>query len=193
MAYTALMSMKKKKNVIVIAICMISCFIMYQLYFFLTLSSETRNINRIIPVIDHDRRKELHVRSEADQFINENGVIRGVYYKQMPAYRPAGGEFKCLHSDKKIPYEQVNDDYCDCDDSTDEPSTRACPNGTFYCETQHRLKPINMISTSKVNDGICDCCDGSDEWLHKPSDKIKVLSQSHSNHRHFVTECENVC
>jgi len=90
------------------------------------------------------------------------GRPRGVSIERASLYQGGGTEFKCLSSGQVIPLEHVNDDYCDCEDGSDEPGTSACPNGLFYCEN----KPYkgSYIISSRVNDGICDCCDGSDEY-----------------------------
>lgn len=69
---------------------------------------------------------------------------------------------KCRNGSKKFTRAQLNDDFCDCPDGTDEPGTSACPHGKFYCVNVGHL-PVSLHS-SKVNDGICDCCDGSDEY-----------------------------
>lgn len=86
---------------------------------------------------------------------------RGVSLEKASFYE-GGTEFKCLSNGRVIPMEHVNDDYCDCEDGSDEPGTSACSNGLFYCEN----KPYtgSYIISSRVNDGICDCCDGSDEY-----------------------------
>ncbi|KAK1411059.1 hypothetical protein QVD17_37603 [Tagetes erecta] len=71
------------------------------------------------------------------------------------------GTIKCKDGSKTFTKAQLNDDFCDCSDGTDEPGTSACPAGKFYCRnTGHN--PVSIFS-SRVNDGICDCCDGSDE------------------------------
>lgn len=90
-------------------------------------------------------------------------AIRGVNPSQSSLYENKSGFFHCLNSTQKIPYSSLNDDFCDCDDGTDEPGTAACDQSTFYCENVGYI-PKN-IPSSHVNDGICDCCDGSDEWL----------------------------
>ncbi|CAL8327326.1 unnamed protein product [Lota lota] len=87
--------------------------------------------------------------------------IRGISLSYKRFYRERKS-FLCIDGSKMILFEQVNDDYCDCEDGSDEPGTAACPNGRFYC--------INLgfhpqyIPSSRVNDGICDCCDASDEY-----------------------------
>jgi protein kinase C substrate 80K-H len=86
---------------------------------------------------------------------------RGVRVELGSVYNPAA-DFGCLDGSGTIPFIQVNDDYCDCDDGSDEPGTAVCPNGKFYCENKGH-NPL-VLPSSRVNDGICDCCDGSDEW-----------------------------
>ncbi|CAH8279863.1 unnamed protein product [Arabidopsis lyrata] len=77
-------------------------------------------------------------------------------------YYKSSSEIKCKDGSKKFTKAQLNDDFCDCPDGTDEPGTSACPNGKFYCRNAGH-SPLILFS-SRVNDGICDCCDGSDEY-----------------------------
>lgn len=70
--------------------------------------------------------------------------------------------FSCFDGSAIIPIEHVNDDYCDCNDGSDEPGTNACLSGSFTCQNLGFV--ATRIPSSRVNDGICDCCDGSDEY-----------------------------
>merc|ERR1711892_375159 len=97
---------------------------------------------------------------------------KGVRAELASFYDPAA-DFKCLDGSNLIPFIQVNDDYCDCEDGSDEPGTSACPNGKFFCENAGHKALV--IPSSRVGDTVCDCCDGSDE-----SDSNKVT-------------CENTC
>ncbi|XP_046904755.1 LOW QUALITY PROTEIN: glucosidase 2 subunit beta-like [Hypomesus transpacificus] len=91
----------------------------------------------------------------------ESRKLRGISLSYKRFYRERKS-FLCIDGSKMIPFEQVNDDYCDCADGSDEPGTSACPNGRFYCANLG-FRP-HYIPSSRVNDGICDCCDASDEY-----------------------------
>ncbi|KAM9745492.1 glucosidase 2 subunit beta [Menidia menidia] len=86
---------------------------------------------------------------------------RGVPLTKLQFYEE-GKPFTCLDGSLTIPYDRINDDYCDCQDGSDEPGTAACPNGSFHC-TNAGFRPA-FIPSSRINDGICDCCDTTDEY-----------------------------
>ncbi|KAL5256381.1 hypothetical protein ACHWQZ_G011566 [Mnemiopsis leidyi] len=92
-------------------------------------------------------------------FVPVSSLPRGANPKQANLYK--GSQFQCADGSQSFPMEYVNDDYCDCQDGSDEPGTSACPNGSFFCINK-QFKG-QYISSSRVDDGICDCCDGSDE------------------------------
>lgn len=109
--------------------------------------------------------------------------IRGVDPAAASLYQPAGGMFSCIDGAKAIPFAQVNDQYCDCFDGSDEPGavlglkrgcfhagtppspashfatnfacagTAACANGKFYCANVG-FQPT-MLNSSFVDDGVC--------------------------------------
>ncbi|TKY58954.1 Glucosidase 2 subunit beta [Spatholobus suberectus] len=77
-------------------------------------------------------------------------------------YYKSSDVIRCKDGSGKFNKAQLNDDFCDCADGTDEPGTSACPGGKFYCWNTGHV-PVYLFS-SRVNDGICDCCDGTDEY-----------------------------
>ena len=51
------------------------------------------------------------------------------------------GRFWCLDNSLAMAWANVNDNYCDCPDSSDEPSTSACPAGKFFCSSNDQPIP----------------------------------------------------
>ncbi|KDP21049.1 hypothetical protein JCGZ_21520 [Jatropha curcas] len=92
-------------------------------------------------------------------------LFLGVPPQDLNYYKISSGTIKCKDGSKKFTKAQLNDDFCDCPDGTDEPGTSACPGAKFYCQNAGHI-PLLLFS-SRVNDGICDCCDGSDEYEGK--------------------------
>ena len=96
--------------------------------------------------------------SLAYSLVRSDGV--GVHPRQLEQY--SGPRFSCQDG-SKIDASQINDDFCDCADGSDEPATAACSTagGQFWCINKgHHGR---FLFSSFVNDGVCDCCDGSDE------------------------------
>ena len=52
---------------------------------------------------------------------------------------------------QEIPYKNLNDEFCDCVDGTDEPGTSACHFSKFYCTTQSEYLKNNFILSSRGN------------------------------------------
>ena len=63
--------------------------------------------------------------------------IIGIDPKLKRFYVPTDkNKFVCLDSNQEIPFDWVNDDFCDCPNGSDEPATGACQKNPFYCTTQ---------------------------------------------------------
>jgi len=123
-----------------------------------------------------------------------SGRILGLDPKLKSRYEAdKNGFWACLDNSDMIPFDRVNDDYCDCQDGSDEPSTSACPGQKFHCsKSSDSSDSSSVIPSSRVNDGVCDCCDGSDEYK-----SVKLLDRPSRERQEFIKSylppCPNTC
>ncbi|KAI0269413.1 glucosidase II beta subunit-like-domain-containing protein [Gloeopeniophorella convolvens] len=110
----------------------------------------------------------------------------GVPPSLVSKYQPKDKTWTCLDGSKTIPWAAVNDDYCDCQDGSDEPGTGACPNTLFYCVNDGHIG-ANIPST-RVNDGLCEpaCCDGSDEPAGVCTNTCAEVGEAHRKEQEAV-------
>lgn len=120
----------------------------------------------------HDNRFEQN-KPAAKRVVEVNSkrvLVKGIRIRDIDNYTKvfADQKFRCLDRSAEIPWEKLNDDYCDCSDGSDETYTTACANGKFYCTKQLRHQTGRghdiWIVSSRLNDRICDCNDCSDEF-----------------------------
>jgi protein kinase C substrate 80K-H len=57
--------------------------------------------------------------------VSHSLALKGINSSHLSFYSPVPGSspplWKCLNSSQEILYSALNDDYCDCEDGTDEP------------------------------------------------------------------------
>jgi len=116
---------------------------------------------------------------------SQTWLVRGVAHADQARYAELqlAGRFECFDGSAKFSsfVAVVNDDFCDCQDGSDEPGTSACSNRAglldgptvpgFTCGWELDAATLDehaarrrIVYRSRVNDGICDCCAGEDEW-----------------------------
>ncbi|KAK3576910.1 hypothetical protein CHS0354_017582 [Potamilus streckersoni] len=199
---------RRRRRILIVLVSVTVIFLIFQLFSFKVLNlyqrlSHSENVMKKDVIINLDLIEDSenilndkHVSLEDEQMKWNSSLLlpHGVLPSQAKFYMPDKDYvFQCLYSKEQIPFSQVNDDFCDCKDSSDEPGTAACPNSMFYCTFQLHNKIPRPLPPSRVNDGICDCCDGSDEWIRaRVPEWIIQLGKSKKFPLSYAP-CENKC
>lgn len=160
---------------------------------------EEQVIIRVVPV---GRRKSLQLGDLLDLLPEaDTRYTCGVPLRVRPAaddsifvsYESIYTEGQTKPASNVIPWNRVDDGFCDCADGTDEPTTGAC--SLFATTSDHSvhstlqfeclLDRIVRVPYSRLHDGIPDCCDRSDEGVFPPTaDDIARCTQVHATRIH---------
>jgi len=154
-------------------------------------ASDRELLRKLIGSENPQGEKESELVLVTEAVVAESKVPHGVLPQMWQQYQPdKEGSFTCFHTKEKIPVSSLNDDYCDCEDSSDEPGTSACIDARFFCKFQLIGEEAVGMPSNRVNDGICDCCDGSDEWAGVPP---PYHQGDKGQHGVFVSPCVDRC
>lgn len=164
---------RPKKVLLLLVLTLVLIFV-YQLYRWnRALSSSLQGGPRLSPhhqeAYDHaifnreGQSKQSQAKEGRTRFLlpnRSNFFIPGVPPADRELYRLAfetgEGTFACLRSKERLDVNLVNDDYCDCADGSDEPSTSACshlPHSRFFCSAACGQTSHMSVPASRVNDG----------------------------------------
>ncbi|KAF2305193.1 hypothetical protein GH714_002920 [Hevea brasiliensis] len=107
-------------------------------------------------------------------------------------YKISSDTIKCKDGSKKFTKAQLNDDFCDCPDGSDEPGTSACPRGKFYCRNSGHI-PVLLFS-SRVNDGICEHREqiekAEEKNAYRKEEREKIEAEGKANREKSGVEVE---
>ena len=112
------------------------------------------------------------------EITQELGISPGLAIKYQQNIDQQAKTFSCFDGSKIINLSLFNNNYCDCNDCSDEPGSPASANfaamttetkdkdgndllSYFYCQNPGYVP--ELIPRWNVGDGICSCCDGADE------------------------------
>ncbi|XP_071099810.1 uncharacterized protein [Haliotis cracherodii] len=188
---------------VVLVFCLMQLFSLLKLNIFRQQQGESvlygskHNDGRSTGIHYPDNDRELFTKSKETgnhRNVIQDDLPRGVHVDDAHLFKPNDRYmFTCIKTKSEIPWEHVNDDYCDCEDSSDEPGTSACPASRFYCTYQIPHEDVQFVPGSRVNDGICDCCDGSDEWSGHQVPKHMHLTEESQEKHVYQSPCGNHC